>query len=160
MRSIPFIKIHILGITWVVATQLLPFTLFSTLPFTPGNSFVFIGSFLFIFSISIPFDIRDLKVDNQELKTIPQMMGAKNAKKLALVTLMLSSIMFFLVLQNFQIGIILSTITTGLIISKSGKYNNELYYSGLVDGTLILLALLGFVFQEIPQFFFGTIMVL
>jgi hypothetical protein len=88
------------------------------------------------------------------------MMGAKNAKKLALVTLMLSSIMFFLVLQNFQIGIILSTITTGLIISKSGKYNNELYYSGLVDGTLILLALLGFVFQEIPQFFFGTIMVL
>jgi len=146
IRSLPHIKVYILGTTWVMATQILPFILFSTLPFTFFVGLFFLGSFLFVFSISIPFDIRDLNVDDKKLKTIPQILGVKKSKQLAIVSLILSSSLFFLMLGNYQTGILLNTIFTGITIIRSGKYKDELAYSGLIDGMFICLALFWYVF--------------
>ena len=45
--------------------------------------------FLFVFLITIPFDIRDIKYDNNNLKTIPLSLGIQKSKLLSIFTLLL-----------------------------------------------------------------------
>jgi hypothetical protein len=138
LRSLPGLKIFVLSFTWVLACQILPFLLFSSKPVSVVSNIFFVSSFLFVFSISIPFDIRDIKVDCKDMNTIPQLLGIKNAKWLGIVMLAVSSLLIFIVIKQFTIALIISTIVTGIIIGKSEVQNEDLYYSGLVDGTVIL----------------------
>ncbi len=147
IRSLPHIKIYVLSVTWVLATQILPFVLFSTLPFTFFAGLFFFGSFLFVFSISIPFDIRDLNVDDKKLKTIPQIIGVGSAKNIALTALIISSLLFLLVIGSYQMGIILSTILTAATIIFSEKFKSELAYSGLIDSMFIGLFVFWYIFK-------------
>ncbi len=43
--------------------------------------------FLFVMVLTIPFEIRDMAVDNLSLGTIPQKIGIKNARKLGIYVL-------------------------------------------------------------------------
>ncbi|MFK8037445.1 MAG: hypothetical protein AB8B74_04095 [Crocinitomicaceae bacterium] len=141
LRSIPGVKIFVLGVTWVIATQILPFFLFSAGVLSASRIIFFIGSMLFMLAISIPFDIRDLELDNRKLRTIPQTLGIKNARYLAATILFMSTALFMWVVGYFHIGLLLNTIIVTKVICRSGINGNEFYYSGLADGLLILIYL-------------------
>ena len=72
-----------------------------TLPLVEGRQFLvptdallFLERSVFIFAITIPFDIRDLKVDQHiEVKTIPSAIGEQGAKRLAIGLLLANSIL-------------------------------------------------------------------
>ena len=147
IRSLPHIKIYVLGLTWVLVTHVLPYTLFSNSPINIQTCLFFLGSFLFVFSISIPFDIRDLQLDNHQMKTIPQVFGVISAKRLAIGSVMVSTTLFYIVVENFHLGILLNMILTIIGIYNSGNYKYELTYSGLIDGLFIGLSLLWFLFK-------------
>lgn len=146
IRSIPGVKIFVLGVTWVLATQVLPFYLFSLNIDTTKGAVFFIGSFLFMVAISIPFDIRDINLDEDRLKTIPQKIGVPNAKSLAIILLFMSTVLHIWVANHFSIGLLLNVIFVSFIIGKSRNYDNELYYSGIADGAFCLLFLLFLLF--------------
>ena len=63
---------------------------------------MFFERFLFIMAITIPFDIRDLKIDNQVgLKTIPSILGIKKSKMIAYFLLILMSAF---AISNYLLG--------------------------------------------------------
>lgn len=148
LRSIPGLKIFILGLTWVLACQILPYMAFSTKPIHITSISYFLSSFLFIFSISIPFDIRDVEVDDQKMKTFPQILGVRKAKIVAIIFLILSFGLVTIMTQKVEMGLIISTIITSIVVIYSEKSLKEMYFSGLVDGMLILQFVFIYFFQK------------
>ncbi|MFK8045720.1 MAG: hypothetical protein AB8B72_09500 [Crocinitomicaceae bacterium] len=146
IRSIPGIKIFVLSATWVIATHVLPNLLFSKDYFSSSSILIFCSAFLFICAISIPFDVRDLNVDDEKLKTLPQVFGIKSSIWLGISFLFLSALLIVLAIGFIPYGLIAAFIVTSVIVYFSNCYSDEMYYSGLVDGTLILLGLFVYFF--------------
>ena len=91
--------------------------------------------FFIVLLITIPFDIRDMEFD-EEINTIPQLIGAKNALFLSFfLIIILFSIFVFL--GNYKLCFFL--LITCLILLPSLKSNNEFYYLIFIDGLLIIL---------------------
>jgi 4-hydroxybenzoate polyprenyltransferase len=104
---------------------------------------------LFVFAITVPFDIRDMEGDKKSgLKTLPLMIGEKRARNLAIYALILfmgiSSIHYYFF--SFKIGFILaffiSGISTIIFIKSEGIKDIKHYHYGILDGTMILQAVL------------------
>src|SRR5690554_8135853 len=51
--------------------------------------------FFFILAATVPFDIRDLVYDGKHKSTIPQILGVKGAKTIALLFLILSALSLY-----------------------------------------------------------------
>ena len=86
LRSISGIKIFVIAFVWAGVTVILPFiegggTL--SLQVLPE----FVQRFLLVLVLILPFEIRDLKYDLQQLGTIPQKMGVTRTKILGFVML-------------------------------------------------------------------------
>jgi 4-hydroxybenzoate polyprenyltransferase len=107
----------------------------------------------FVFAITIPFDIRDLKIDKHiAVKTIPAIIGIKASKKLAA----LSFLMFFaFVIMNWYLGVytnihvlslLVVSIISYLLVHYSDQTEADYFFTGLLDGTMIfqLFMLLAF----------------
>jgi 4-hydroxybenzoate polyprenyltransferase len=138
LRDIPGIKIYLIGIVWSVSC--------ATLPFIENGQqealipFITVGYFLYILGITIPFDIRDVELDEHEKRTIPQIFGVRNAKIIAIVLLIASYC--FLSFPHFNdlklmFGILLSVV----LVLAVNKKRDELYYSFVLDGLLIFVPL-------------------
>ena len=79
LRSISGIKIFIIALVWAGVTVILPvvsakFVLMSMFLFE------FLQRFLLVLVLILPFEIRDLKYDLQQLGTIPQKVGVTKTK--------------------------------------------------------------------------------
>ncbi|CAN5183405.1 hypothetical protein BH09BAC5_BH09BAC5_21010 [soil metagenome] len=150
LREIEVLKIFIVAIVWGIICAILPATandptvkLWHTVP-------VFLWFFAcsaMIFSITVPFDIRDLHYDGEKLKTLPSILGIKNSIRFALVALGISTLLVGIVAIEFGhgglpvfISYFLWSIITGILITKSTPNRPEYYFSLLIDGVMILLA--------------------
>mgnify|MGYP001048195698 CR=1 FL=1 len=94
LRNVDALKIVLISLVWAGITVLLPLM-------AAGNSLetsvllFFLQRFLWIVVLIIPFDIRDIQFDEANLKTIPQILGIKNAKKLGFVLLLITFVLEF-----------------------------------------------------------------
>jgi 4-hydroxybenzoate polyprenyltransferase len=94
LRNVGALKIVLISLVWAGITVLLPLM-------AAGNSLetsvllFFLQRFLWIVVLIIPFDIRDIQFDEANLKTIPQILGIKNAKKLGFVLLLITFVLEF-----------------------------------------------------------------
>lgn len=130
-RNIPGLKILIITICWTWSCCLLPQILYSIEIDWILVSFIF----MYLLLITIPFDIRDMEFD-EKIKTIPQIIGAKNA---LFLSFFIVSILFslFVFLGNYKLCIFL--LITFVILLPSVKTKNEFYYLVFIDGLLIIL---------------------
>ena len=90
-RDIPSLKIFLISFVWTVATSLLPMLVCEV---SIDWSRV-LERFLFVFAITIPFDIRDLSFDAERLATLPQLLGQKKSKILGVSALVLAELILF-----------------------------------------------------------------
>lgn len=149
LRRVPFIKIFIIAIIWAIVTVALPFiNEFGFSNFDDNNfQLTLLTRFLFVFAITLPFDIRDLDDDcDNHVKTIPAVIGKKTT-----VILSETLLLFYLGMKFYQfnvldqidiaqfIAISISIAITILIVAFAAKKRSELYYSGLIEGTMLLL---------------------
>ena len=148
LRDFHNVKIFLIAGVWAMVTVGLP-----ALKNNPNSLISFILLFLeraiFIFAITLPFDIRDLKVDaHSDVRTIPAKIGERKSRQLGLACILL---VFFLSLGNFfqglytieqLAGMTISLVLTALLIQKSTADQHDYFYSGLMDGTMILQFLL------------------
>ena len=94
---------------------------------------------LFVFAITIPFDIRDLEHDVGKLRTIPLFFGKKKSKWLAnFVILICVIIAAFQQLQNnislsSLLALILLYLLTLALITNSDTKNNDMYFSFWIE---------------------------
>ena len=152
VRELPFVKIFLISITWTVATVFIVYIDQQSQLRVMPIDWVLIAfqRFIFIFSITLPFDIRDMEYDKERrLQTIPLVLGVANTKRLAiglqLFAIVLAIVQFYqgtLLLLSDVIGLTMSYILTAVVLYFVRKNSVELYFSGLIEGMMILQLLL------------------
>lgn len=143
IRKIPFAKIFIISFVWVNSTMLL-LVLENTIVISEYIIWNLISRFLFVFAITIPFDIRDIKHDVGNLITIPLFFGEKKSKWIASFALLICVII--VVFQQFQnniarsnfLALIMLYFLALALIIKSDKKNNEMYFSFWIESLSII----------------------
>ena len=129
LRNWGMVKIGIVGLVWSITTVLLPV-------WQAGTSVSWdvhiegVQRFLFVVVWILPFEIRDMEIDNPELQTLPQRVGVRNTKTIGIALLVLC-----MALTGFKDDI---------------SFNYEMVK---VSIALILLVLLELSQQEQPKYF-------
>jgi len=152
LREIPYLKIFMIAAIWSASTILLPIVQ-SSETFSQTHIFAMLSErFFFILAITIPFDIRDLEADGQqELKTIPMLLGKRNSLKLSyffLSVFLLSSASHYAPEKEWMIllAMCLSGITTYFFLKMDYFKRMPFYHYGILDGTLLLQGILVIIF--------------
>ena len=152
LREIPYLKIFMIAAIWSASTILLPIVQ-SSETFSQTHIFAMLSErFFFILAITIPFDIRDLEADQQqELKTIPMLLGEKNSLKLSyffLFVFLLGSAFHYAPEKEWMIlsAMCLSGITTYVFLKMDRFKRMPFYHYGILDGTLLLQGILVIIF--------------
>lgn len=152
LREIPMLKIFLISFVWSAITILLPI-IQSELPYDRSQvSLMLAERFLFVFAITIPFDIRDLVIDKESgLKTIPVLMGEKWSLRISNMALILFGLLCFYHYATTNewfllIAFILSALTTLFFINNQKMKEMNYYHYGLLDGTMLLQGLLVLLF--------------
>ena len=154
LRDINYIKIILIGITWSWLTVILPIQ-FHNIPLEPQYWLLFIEKFLFILAITIPFDIRDNSIDQKmKLKTISTSLGLKLPRYLALILLFIALILLIALCEAFQVLTLNSVLAhfftyviCGVLILNTKYHFKDQYFTGLMDGTMIILMIIVLIFQ-------------
>ncbi|MGE5395627.1 MAG: UbiA family prenyltransferase [Candidatus Saccharibacteria bacterium] len=157
LREIPMLKIFLIAFVWSAITILLPI-IQSGLPFDRIQvGLMLIERFLFVFAITIPFDVRDMKIDQQSgLKTIPILIGEKWSVRISNMALLLFMLLCLYHYSFKKEGFILtamliSALTTLFFINSQKMKKIAYYHYGLLDGTMLLQGLLVLVFYFIKS---------
>ena len=151
LRDVPGLKIFLIAFVWSYVTEGLP----ALINGEPLYYLALFERFLFIFAITIPFDIRDVNYDVSHLATIPQYFGINTAKWIALFAILSSElILFYRFFFNNDlnlIGAIAIYITyefSFLLIYRCHLYSKERYFTVGVEGMSILMGALFFFSQR------------
>lgn len=133
LRKIGFLKPFLIALTWSMVSVLLPWYEYGS--FRPG--WIFAEHFFFIFALCILFDIRDSKADRLNgVKTIPNSLGIKTAKTIALISLGLS--LFSLLNHGVSWMLALAYVPCIFVVFFASEKRKEGFYSILADGLIIL----------------------
>ena len=151
LRTVPYLKIVLISITWTAMTVWLVAIESGMALLSVSVLLISFERLLFIFAITLPFDIRDMEQDQaMNIKTVPIMLGENKTKQLAYGALilfaLLSVLRIILIPANPMIAVALvtSALLTIYIVSLSGSNKSEYYYSGLVESTMLIQFLLLF----------------
>jgi len=131
-------------LVWAGVTVILPIVQNEVL--LDWNIYVIgIQRFLFVIALTIPFEIRDLKYDQAELGTLPQVLGVRQTKKLGvLLTLIFSALTFFIDSAEWSewLGILIITVLLLQIIIKLKEKQSKYYASFRIESLPILWVLI------------------
>ncbi len=144
LKEVPGLKIFVIAATWAAATVVLPaFEVHAPVGSAAG---VAAERFLFVFAICLPFDVRDLDRDRaMGIRTLPAILGLPATRILGVVTLAGAA-----ALAAGHYGLAASSPTWPLVatdalalglVAAMTPSRGDLYYSLLLDGTLVVQAL-------------------
>ena len=129
LRSVPGLKLFIISFVWAFTTGFLP-------AIWNGHNgwYWLLERFFWTMALTIPFDVRDIKLDAESIKTLPHVIGPKNSIYLAQAALWMS---FSILVMRFGMPV-LSTFILFLfftiIIRIARAELGDLYYSFLIEG--------------------------
>lgn len=138
LREIPFIKIHLIAFSWTLLLIVFPII-------NEGhNNHIFeigLAHYTYVLAVTIPFDIRDLKYDSKDQSTIPQIMGVKASKGLAIALLLVSGFLLMSLFPKLMHNMIFyAAIGTQIVLVLLMKESrSDLYCAGWIDGSIALL---------------------
>lgn len=148
LRDVSGLKIFIIAIVWSGTTAILPLISSEIIlnSFSTEELLYICSRFLIVVALIIPFEIRDLRLDQIYLKTLPQVLGVFRSKILALSFLLLSMFLFSCLMLDSYIYILMHFIIIVLVL-KANRQNSFYYTSLWVEGVPILWFL--------TKYFFG-----
>lgn len=127
-RSLSGLKILIVATVWAGTTVILP-VLSHTEDILWNVKVETLQRFLFVLIVLVPFEIRDLKYDRPELKTLPQRIGVYRTKLIAIVWVILFFSGTFLktdcdLIDLTVTGLVSIVLIVALVLTKldQGKY--------------------------------------
>lgn len=147
LRDFHFIKIFLIAFVWAVTTAAIP-------AFLVEESQLIIllcglERFFFFIAITIPFDIRDFNIDKEvNVKTLIHYLGIKKSLVLAICCLILAlaiDVYFFqnaIISGNALVAFCISYSISGILILLFSQSSSDYYFTGVLDGTMILLAII------------------
>lgn len=133
LRNIEGLKIYVVGFTWAIVTVALPVIEFC-LPLTEEVYVVFVQRFLITIILILPFEIRDLKEDNKQLKTVPQKIGVLNTKYYGLFLILIFSVLDFYRLSSISLITVVIAVLLAILLLFSNEKQSKYYASFVVEG--------------------------
>lgn len=153
LRDFNHIKIFLIAIVWSWVTVFLPALELGVATTLPVGLMI-LERAIFIFAITLPFDIRDLKVDSHsKVQTIPAVIGIEKTKKLGTASLTFALLAVILNWYSagynvkILLGLFVSFLSTWFFIRQSDKIKHDYFFTGVIDGTMIFQFLLVWVFS-------------
>lgn len=153
LREIPYLKIFIISLIWSIVTVVIPVIRAETHIEASKIMLIMIERFLFIFAITIPFDIRDIETDKKAgMRTIPILFNERKSITISNlvigVFLIITTIHFieYKILSLF-IALVISGLSTLYILNSIKIKKNKYYHFGILDGTMILQFILIYLFR-------------
>jgi 4-hydroxybenzoate polyprenyltransferase len=146
--EIPGLKSLFIALVWAVVTVYLPIIQSEKILIDKTEILLFAERLSFIFALTIPFDIRDMKEDELAgLRTIPIAFGEKIARKISVIALFFSlciaTIHYVYSGMIFIIPAYSIFIAATLVLMNNRKLEGlPNYYHGLLDGSMILYGVL------------------
>ena len=144
LKDIAGLKIFLITIVWSGATAFLPAVELFDDPFRPDVAWLIAERALFIFAITLPFDIRDMERDRQSsIWTIPLAIGVDRTRQLALVTMAAFAgcvaLHYGLEVSAPTVPLLASAAVTTALLWRAGREKHgEMYYVGWLDGMMIV----------------------
>ncbi|NQZ42933.1 MAG: hypothetical protein HRT65_01390 [Flavobacteriaceae bacterium] len=146
LRSLGGMKVFLVAFVWVGLTLVVPFVE-AQLPIHGGFYAAAAMRFLLVVVLILPFEIRDLGVDDSSLRTLPQQFGVGRTKLLGygLVTTMV--FIFILTAPSFNEALHFSMLCVFLLLGLYfSSERNTKYYAGFwIESIPIAWWLLGLV---------------
>lgn len=143
LRALAGMKVLVIALVWAGVTVILPLVN-ENMDLNTSSGIEFLQRFLFVLVLMLPFEIRDLKFDKKELRTIPQRMGVGGTKKLGYLLLIGWCIAeVFKETASFAsvVSIGVSALVTAFVLSWS-KEEKSAYFSSFWVEAIPLLWLL------------------
>ena len=140
LRNIPLLKLFLIAYVWACVTVWLPL-LAAGWDIRSGEGWhLFALRFLFIFPLTIIFDIRDVDKDQAtETLTLPRLVGVGRAKGIAWLILLAYLVLVSLTLSgSHRVALILCGWVYGVVIGLAHKSRSEYFYALAADGMLVL----------------------
>jgi 4-hydroxybenzoate polyprenyltransferase len=149
LRRNAFFKLLTLVIVWTMATAVVPVLLVHQPLIDGKNSLHLLIRLCFMIAICIPFDIRDLKIDEADnISTIPRILGENETRWLAfvfmityIVLIVLAYCLNHLPAAVFMMLLLSAVLNTILVVMSSSKRSEYFFVAG-IDGTMILQGVL------------------
>ena len=146
-REIPYLKLPFISLVWAIATVILPVYLTGL----DGRVDIFIvlavvlSRGLYISGLTIPFDVRDLKIDRLDMKTVPQTTGVSSSLCWAMILVGASAFLWFGLVAsesiNKYVGVALgihAIITIPFVSPRfAGIKRSEIYHTLILDGLIL-----------------------
>jgi len=148
LRQLPYLKVFVIALVWALITILLPVVYLEHSVDTTHLVLMILERFLFVMAITIPFDIRDMVVDQKErLKTIPLLIGEKRSISFSILLVGLFLFLSLLHYTQTQQNFILLTMSVSAIMTIGFLFhqktrNLSFYYKLILDGTLLFQGIL------------------
>src|SRR5690554_6262214 len=153
LKDIPGLKIFLIALVWAAVSVLLP-ALHAGVPLGSEDvALTFLARMVFIFAITLPFDIRDMRGDARAgIRTLPMVLGPARTRLVALALMLVFSALVLIHygarLDGPTLPLLMSAVFTGAALVFCAKPRHEFYYVGLLDGTLLLQPLLVILYLE------------
>ena len=147
LRELPFVKIFLVAWVWATFTVGLPLVQQSGMQelLTTENFLLFFSRAVFIFAITIPFDIRDFAYDSDKhVVTIPSRFGIEKSKYISLFLLFVFVASSFIRLNlgfcNLYefCALVISALVSAALVVMVNSQRKELFYSLGIEGTMII----------------------
>lgn len=156
IRDIPGLKIFLISLVWTLTTAWLPlahYQLDTALPILLGH---LLSRGLFIFAITLPFDLRDEDADQvQQTLTLPLWLGWPVCRRLGWTALGLAACLDAIMLHQGQIippafgSNLLVYGLAGWMIQRTNRDRSEQFFSFWLDGLMYLPFLLTILLLQI-----------
>jgi len=150
LRDFHWIKIFLIAICWSVITCTIPYYLsIDSLCDSPQDilliSLMTLERAIFIFAITIPFDIRDRVVDKStDVLTLATKYSNTALIKISRIALLLTIIIAVVMYQQDVYNsttlptLILTYLITSYLIGYSNESRSDYFFTGIMDGTMLL----------------------
>jgi 4-hydroxybenzoate polyprenyltransferase len=159
MREITYLKVFTVALGWTLITVMVPLLDYLHTISTEALTILFLRRFLFIYAITIPFEIRDMERERRFGNiNLPMLYGVKVMKVVGIIILLLFCILsavhekYFLFdfagRKTFFIPLMLSAIAAGWLIVFASDKKTNWYFKFWTDGTMILQFLLLLLFNQ------------
>jgi hypothetical protein len=141
MRQIPHLKIHLIAISWVAVVIVFP-----AVNESKEEALVWpaVAHYIYVLAVTIPFDIRDLKHDIPEQRTIPQVVGVRGSKFISIVLLLCFPITMLYFVEPFLLlnpWFFISIFVQIVLVLFMNEKRSDIYCAGMIDGSIALLGL-------------------
>jgi 4-hydroxybenzoate polyprenyltransferase len=145
LRKSPWFKLLTLVAVWTMVTAVVPILLGPEVLLLQEHVLHICIRLCFMLAICIPFDIRDLKIDQvDDVSTLPHLLGENKTKWLAVFFMFLY---ILLILPEFSMGmfsievciaLLISALINTVLVFMSSSQRGEYFYVAGIDGTMIL----------------------